>query len=251
MTDPTKRFADRVEDYIKYRPGYPAEIISYLKVKCDLSPGRSVADIGSGTGILSQLFLANGNTVYGVEPNKQMRQAGERYLMQYIKFKSINGTAESTGLEDNSVDMVTAGQSFHWFNIDECKREFTRILKPGGVTVLIWNSRKTHTNRFSADYEQLLLDFGIDYKKVDHKNINKDTLKKFFKVYSFKVFPNFQELDLSGLKGRLLSSSYIPGRDHPAFNDMMRKAEEIFANSEANGKIRIEYDTEMYYGEIN
>ena len=250
MKDSTKRFSDRVENYIKYRPGYPADIIEFLKVKCGLSRDLSVADIGSGTGILTKLFLSNGNIVYGIEPNKQMREAGEKYLTQHQNFKSVNGTAENTTLNDNSVDIIAAGQSFHWFNINESIREFSRILRPDGWTVLIWNSRRTNTNKFSADYEQLLLDFGIDYKKVDHKNINEDTLKKFFKEYDFNIFPNFQDLDLEGFKGRLLSSSYIPERTHPVFNKMMNRTEEIFRNSEKDGKVRIEYNTELYYGKI-
>ncbi len=250
MTDSTKRFSDRVEDYIKYRPHYPVEIISFLKKKIGFDSEWKVADIGSGTGILSKLFLSNGNTVFGVEPNKEMRKAGEKELAEYKKFISIDGTAETTNLKDDSVELITAGQAFHWFDLPETKKEFARILSPGGTVALIWNSRKKDSTLFSKDYEQLLHDFGIDYKKVDHKNIDTNILDAFFGNYELKKFPNYQDLDLEGLKGRLLSSSYIPSKNHHTFNKMTERTEEIFRKSEKKGKVRIDYDTEVYYGKI-
>ena len=106
----TTRFSDRVAYYIKYRPGYPAKVITLLNREIGLSPATVIADIGSGTGISSELFLKNGNRVFGVEPNQPMREAAESRLAGYDAFISINGTAEATTLPDASVDLVTAGQ---------------------------------------------------------------------------------------------------------------------------------------------
>lgn len=250
MIDSTTRFSDRVEDYVKYRPQYPGEIIEYFKEKIGLVPDWNVADIGSGTGILSKLFLSNGNTVYGVEPNKEMREAGEKELHGYKNFFSVEGTAERTNLNGASFELITAGQAFHWFNLHESKKEFIRIMRPEGFVALIWNSRKKESTGFSIDYEKLLNDFGTDYKKVDHKNIDEKTLQLFFSEYETKLFPNYQELNLEGLKGRLMSSSYIPARNHPLFNKVMKRAEEIFTNWESSGKVKILYDTEVFIGKI-
>ena len=142
LIDPKKRFSSRVENYIKYRPNYPSKIIDFFIDNKLLSKKSVVADIGSGTGILSELFLKNGNKVYGVEPNNEMRKAAEIFLQKYPNFISIDGSAEETRLQEESVDLITAGQAFHWFNTKEAKKEFKRILKSDGSVTLIWNNRR-------------------------------------------------------------------------------------------------------------
>ena len=248
--DSKERFSNRVENYIKYRPGYPAEIIDFLKERINLSSSQVIADIGSGTGILSKLFLVNRNEVFGVEPNEAMRKAGEEQLKDYKNFKSVDGNAEETGLESNSIDLITAGQAFHWFNIEKSKMEFKRILKKTGYVSLIWNNRKADSSPFLVEYENLLINYCIDYQEVNHKNVNDQILNKFFMEYELKIFPSGQVFDFEGLKGRLLSSSYAPMPDHPKFKPMIEKLEEIFNQNKIGGKIKFEYDTELYLGII-
>jgi ubiquinone/menaquinone biosynthesis C-methylase UbiE len=250
ISDSKKRFSNRVENYIKYRPEYPKEIINFLAEKINLTSSWIIADIGSGTGILTKLFLENKNTVFGVEPNDEMRKAGDLLLKDYSSFKSINGSSENTTLESNSVKLITAGQAFHWFKIGKSKKEFNRILKKDGYVLLIWNSRKHNASPFLKDYENLLVNYSIDYQRVDHKNINDEVLNKFFKEYELKVFSNYQTFDLEGLKGRLLSSSYAPMPDHPNFKPMVNELEKIFHQNKIDGKIKFMYDTELYYGRI-
>jgi ubiquinone/menaquinone biosynthesis C-methylase UbiE len=150
MTDPTQRFTNRVDHYTKYRPPYPRAVLDLLRVKCGLTSTSVVADVGSGTGILSQLFLNNGNRVFGIEPNKEMREAGERRLNDHPRFTSVAGTAEATTLDDDSVDLVTAGQAFHWLDPERTRTEFARILEPGGWVVLVWNWRRKDKTPFLA-----------------------------------------------------------------------------------------------------
>src|SRR5256885_16806379 len=163
FADAKQRFSNRVADYVRYRPGYPPAVLDLLRAECSLRPGHVIADIGSGTGLLSELFLKNGNRVYGVEPNEAMRQAGEEYLAAYDGFSSIEGSAESTTLDDASVDFVTAGQAFHWFQQEAARTEFRRILKPDGWIVVAWNDRQMETP-FASAYEDLLVKYGTDYK---------------------------------------------------------------------------------------
>jgi SAM-dependent methyltransferase len=249
---PTKRFSTRAQYYHKYRPGYPGEVIDLLKSECGLKPSSVIADVGSGTGILSELFLKNGNIVFGVEPNKEMREVAEKLLKEYSNFISIDGTAESTTLEDRSVDFVTVGHAFHWFDINRAKEEFIRILKPKGWVVLIWNGRRTDTTPFLRAYENLLLKFGTDYKKVNPANFDEKSLVPFFGRAGFrlKLFENFQVFGYEGLKGRLLSSSYVPMEGHPNFEAMMKELDRIFLAFQVDGKVMFEYDTKVYYGQI-
>lgn len=249
--NPTTRFSNRVENYLKYRPHYPDEITAYLKEKNVLKEDSIVADIGSGTGFSTELFLKNGNTVYGVEPNKAMREAGEKYLSSYENFISVEGTAENTTLKSNLIDIIAAGQAFHWFKHSEAKKEFQRISKPGGYLVLIWNIRQFIDAGFAVDYENLLTEYGTDYKEVEHKTITASDYDDFYpRKYITSTFENKQLLDFEGLKGRLLSSSYGPDENSPNYQPMIKKLKEIFDKYQSGGTVKMKYTTEIYCGKI-
>ncbi|MCG3120913.1 MAG: Ubiquinone/menaquinone biosynthesis C-methyltransferase UbiE [bacterium] len=226
-------------------------MLDTLRKDCQLSETSIIADIGSGTGILTELFLQNGNDVLAVEPNPEMREAGQRLLQHYSRLQSIAGTAEATTLAERSVDFVTAGQAFHWFDRPKAKLEFLRILKPQGWVMLVWNERQTAT-AFLTAYEQLLQTYATDYDKVDHKQIDFQVLEKFFEPLGFKTktFANRQEFDFASLQGRLLSSSYAPEVGHPKHEAMLAELSRIFQAHQVNGKVTFEYLTMMYYGQL-
>ena len=252
MDDATFRFSKTVENYIKSRPGYPPELIETLRSDCGLTPDSIVADIGSGTGILSEIFLRNGNPVYGIEPNKEMRAAGERLLKNFPRFNSINGRAEETTLPAESVNFVTAGQAFHWFDRTLARMEFTRILKTKGYVVLVWNEMQTESTPFMNAYEQLLQTYAIDYRQVDHRRIDINVIRDFFDpgYFKFKQFDNVQLFDYEGLKGRLLSSSYVPQSGHPNFAPLLEGLEEAFQVNQLDGRVRFIYKTLLYFGQL-
>jgi ubiquinone/menaquinone biosynthesis C-methylase UbiE len=212
-----------------------------------LTKDSIIADIGSGTGILSELLLKNGNKVYGIEPNDEMRKGAERNLEGYEKFISIEGSAEEILLPNNSIDLITAAQSFHWFNEVEAKHEFKRLLKPDGFIAIIWNNRIKTGEGFSSQYEKFILKYGTDYKEV-RKNEKK--IENFFD-YEKKVFYNYQDLDFEGLKGRLLSVSYISIEEGPSYDKMLEDLQSTYNEHEVNGTVRLEYDTEIYYGQLD
>lgn len=251
MVDSTSRFTTRVENYAKYRPTYPRNIIDLLKAECGLTADSVIADVGSGTGIFSELFLKNGNTVFGVEPNAPMRTAAEGLLGEYRGFRSLKGSAESTNLVSNSVDFVTAAQAFHWFEPKKARAEFVRILKPAGWVVLIWNERRLDSTPFLRDYEQLLLRYGTDYEQVRHENVAGE-INGFFapQVFRQESFENIQRFDFESLRGRVLSASYTPERGHPGFEPMMVRLSELFDANQKNGAVAFEYDTKVYYGHL-
>jgi len=250
--DPTKRFSSRVEDYIKYRPHYPPSVVELLSNECGLTPASVIADVGSGTGILSELFLRNGNRVFGVEPNREMREAGERMLAGFDNFVSVDGRAEATTLAGASVDFVTAGQAFHWFDIEGARREFRRVLRPGGWVVALWNDRRIEGTPLLEDYERMLIEYSTDYCEVSSKHSDEEALGKFFGAGGFttKRFANSQTLDFESMKGRLRSSSYTPEPGHPNFEPMMREFAAVFERYQADGKIVVEYDTKVFYGRL-
>lgn len=249
--DSTQRFSDRVENYVRHRPDYPAEIISLLTAECGLTTDSVVADIGSGTGILTRLFLENGNPVFGVEPNQKMREAGSQFLAGYPRFTSIAGKAEDTTLAVHSVDFVTAAQAAHWFDRERARREFVRILKPGGWTVLVWNERQISSTPFLDAYEKLLLTYGTDYEQVRHERTT-STLSGFFAPSPFRErdFERHQEFDYAGLEGRLLSSSYAPMAGHPKYTAMIEELRRIFDTHQVNGQVQMEYRTRVFYGKL-
>jgi SAM-dependent methyltransferase len=243
------RFSDRVENYARYRPGYPSEIIDLLRRECGLEPSQLVADIASGTGAFTRLLLENGNSVFAVEPNLDMREMGIHLLEDYDRLVTVAGTAEATTLPNASVDFVTAAQAAHWFDRVQARAEFVRILKPGGWCVLIWNERRTSTTPFLRDYEQLLLDYATDYKEVRHERTTA-VIHEFFEPQPYKEydFELVQCFDYEGLAGRLLSSSYAPLDGHPNHDPMIRELKRIFETHARDGKVDFDYDTRVFYG---
>ena len=252
MADPTRRFSSRVDSYVKYRPSYPPGVAELLAAECGLPAGAVVADVGSGTGLLSELLLRRGWRVYGVEPNPEMRGAGERLLASYADFVSVDGTAEATALPDRGVDCVTAGQAFHWFDRQRARAEFARILRPGGWVALVWNDRRVATTPFQAKYERLLRTHAVDYAQVNHKLVDDAAIGAFFAPGGFRTahFENYQEFDYIGLQGRLLSSSYTPEPGHPGYEPMLAELREIFDAHQSAGRVRFDYDTIVYYGQL-
>ena len=252
LRDTVERFTDRVADYARHRPHYPAALLDLLTQRCGFTPAWTVADIGAGTGILTELLLRNGNAVYAVEPNDAMRAVAEQTLAPLPHFHSSNGRSEATGLPDASIDLVVAGQAFHWFEPVATRREFRRILRPDGWVALVWNSRRNAGTPFLAAYQQLLDDFGTDYRQVDHQQVvDEEALARFYGgPYTVDTLPNQQVLDLEGLAGRVFSTSYMPGIGDPRRTPAQARLEEIFAAHAVAGRVVMEYDTKLYLGRL-
>ena len=250
VKDATERFSSRVENYIRYRPGYPREVVELLKIECGLTPDSVIADIAFGTGIFTRMLVESGNRVFGVEPNADMRRAGEQFLVSYSRFTSVTGTAEATTLPDHSVDIVTAAQAAHWFDREKARREFVRILKPGGWLVLLWNDRRVDSTEFLSQYEQLLRTYGTDYEDVRQQGMTLAIEGLFGQDFQTRAFEYKQTFDYAGIEGRLLSSSYTPQPDHPKYAPMLCELRRIFDEHQVNGEVSFDYDTRIYYGHL-
>ncbi|MCR2802673.1 class I SAM-dependent methyltransferase [Paenibacillus soyae] len=250
--DSKERFTDRVDNYVKYRPTYPADAIDFLYERVGFAKDSVIADVGAGTGIFSKLLLERGSRVIALEPNEAMREAALRSLGGEGEYEARPGSAEASGLPAQSVDFIVCAQSYHWFDREQARDEFRRILKPGGRVALIWNSRKTSGTPFLERIESLLLAYGTDYEKVGHKSITRETLRPYFANGgpALDTFSMIQHLDEESLRGRLLSSSYAPLPGHPNYEPMIQELAGIYRDCEQGGVVDMEYVTELYWGEV-
>lgn len=253
-SDSTERFSSRVADYVRYRPDYPPALLDWLHQDIGVPTETLVADIGAGTGISTRLFLAAGHPVIAVEPNAAMREAAEQLLApDYLRLKVADGTAEATGLADNSVGLVAAAQAFHWFDTTAVRLEWARILQPEGMALVFWNSRLLDASPFLIGYEQLLLEFGTDYTEVAERYQDDDTMRAWFGegLRGMARLPNVQRMDYDGLRGRLLSSSYAPQPGHPRHAAMLDALQQLFDAHAVDGQIAFEYQTRAFVGTLD
>ena len=246
---PTQRFSDRVENYVRYRPTYPQAIIPYLRETIHLNRKHHIADVGSGTGIFSELFLRHGFSVTGVEPNEPMRKAGEAHLSHYTHFVSVDGKAEVTGLPDKSTDLITVAQAFHWMEPEATKTEFKRILTAGGHVLLVWNLRLTDTP-FLKGLDDLKKDLGNNYEGVQKSHADETAIRAFYAPaeVTIKTFRHAQIMDFESLRGQLLSSSYMPLEGGPGYPEMIERLEDLFQRYNENGQVNMEYETRLFLG---
>ncbi|OOG55721.1 SAM-dependent methyltransferase [Rhodanobacter sp. B05] len=250
--DSTARFSSRVDDYVRYRPDYPSALLGWLQREQGVDNRWRVADIGAGTGISSKMFLDAGYRVTAVEPNGPMRAAAEQWLRGYEKFDAVDGHADATGLPDASVGLVTVAQAFHWFDEEATRREFARILRSGGLAAIWWNSRRLTGTRFLEGYEALLQQFGTDYTSVAERYADDARMRAWF-GNGFRgnaSFEHAQRLDFDALRGRLMSSSYVPQAGHPQHEPMLRALRELFDNCAERGTVSFDYDTRIFAGEL-
>ncbi|MBI1225720.1 MAG: methyltransferase domain-containing protein [Bacteroidetes bacterium] len=251
-SNPLTRFSKTVDNYIRYRPGYPADLLDFMKTDLGLSSNSVIADIGAGTGKLTELFLENGNPVHAVEPNIDMRTAMERLYGHFENLHSVDGTAEATNLPDECADFVLAAQAFHWFDGKKTNAEFQRISKPNAWALIIWNDRNDARSAFMQAYTMFLAEYSTDLATIDHRNIGKYQLTPFFGKNGFaeQEFDYLQRFDFAGVRGRYLSSSYAFHENHPRHAEAMQALSNTFATHAENGVVDFWYLTKIYFGRM-
>jgi SAM-dependent methyltransferase len=249
--DSTQRFSSRVENYVRYRPSYPPAAVALLRERCGLKAGASVADVGSGTGILTQLLLESGAQVFAVEPNDPMRAAAEAALGENPRFVSVRGTAEATTLEAGSTDLYVAGQAFHWFDPARARGEALRIARAGAFGALLWNERPRTGSAFHDDYDALLRRHVGEYDAVVASRADEAHMRAFFGGrMELATFANEQRFDYDGLLGRLMSSSYAPESGHPQHAPLLTGLRALFAHHQAGGYVVFPYVTLVYHAPL-
>jgi SAM-dependent methyltransferase len=249
---PTERFSGRVEAYRRFRSRYPREIIPLLKERCALTRESSVADIGAGTGMLAERFLENGNRVFAVEPNADMRAACEELVERYPRLTCIDGTAEDTRLADRSADFVAVGRALHWFDQDKCRPEFARILREGGWVVLATQGPHTRTEPVIQGFQTILKEHGLDFAQLRQRYDIESAARRFFAGSEFQEaeFTSAEEMTYEELEGFMLSLSVTPQPGHPGFPAMQQALQEYFARHESGGKVQMPMTCKIHFGHL-
>jgi SAM-dependent methyltransferase len=248
---PTERFSDRADHYQRYRPGYPPAAIDLLATECGLAAGAVAADVGSGTGILSEQLLARGAAVIGIEPNDAMRAVAEARLGAQPRFRSVAATAEATTLADGSVDLWLAAQAFHWFDAARTRLEALRVLRAGHFAALLWNERPPDPGPLLSQYESLLRQHAVEYSAIAARRADEASMRAFLgESMRMARFPNQQRLDYAGLEGRLLSSSYVPPAGHPQHGPLLVGLRTLFYRYQQGGEIIFPYETRVYFAQL-
>jgi SAM-dependent methyltransferase len=250
----TERFSDRVEDYVRYRPSYPVEVIRTLERKASVAPDRTrVVDLGCGTGISAACFLREGYTVTGVEPNADMRAAAETTLGGSPRFRIVAGRAEDVPLPDSCCELIVAAQAFHWFDAPAARSEMRRLLVDDGVLALLWNERRTDASAFLRAYDSILRRYATDYARVAQTYRSDADIAGFFGPAGCarRVFPFHQDFDLAALTGRAMSSSYVPKPGQSGHDGLVRALTEAFERHSVGHMVRFEYDTRLYFGRLS
>jgi ubiquinone/menaquinone biosynthesis C-methylase UbiE len=251
MEDFTQRFTGRAAVYSKYRPTYPDAVLEILREEANFDSSKIVADIGSGTGILTTLFLDNGNPVFAVEPNDEMKSFAEHSLSKFPNFVSVRGTAENTTLGDHSIDLISVGQALHWFDPEKSRKEFLRILRTSGHLCVLYNDRKNNENSgIMKDYEQVVSKYSRN--RVLVQKVEDENLSKFFKEWSFEKFtlPNYQYLDFEGFLGRLCSASYMPHPEEQSYLPLKSELKNMFNKYQKDNLVTLNYETNLFLGSL-
>ncbi|GAB4213419.1 MAG: class I SAM-dependent methyltransferase [Roseiflexaceae bacterium] len=254
MADTYSHYSRIVENYRRYRPRYPQQLVEWLRAECGLAPGHVVADVGAGTGQLAELFLQNGQRVYAVEPNQEMLAAAEQELRAYPAFSGVAAPAEATTLPDASVDFVVVGNAFHWFDHGQVRREFARLLRPDGWVVLLWNLERNNGTPFAAAFEQVwrsYIDPAARFATSSERTLP-GYLTDFFGAGNLRQasFDNRQVCDFAALKGLMLSFLKAPQPGDPHHEAMLADLDTLFATYQQNGAVTLEYDTTVVYGRL-
>lgn len=243
-------FSSRVADYVASRPGYPSELFQELVGFCPPGPNVIVADVGAGTGLLTRSLLEKGYRVVAVEPNAEMRQAMDNLLWGKAHYSSMDGHAEELPLDSGSIDLITAAQAFHWFDVDRSRAEWLRVLKPNGLVALIWNDR-VFEDPLHAAFDELAAEFGGE-KRAALAAYEKERsgVQRLFGATHLKEFcwPYVQHLDESGLLALVFSRSYIPARTTPEGIAVANRIRELFRRFAVNGTIEVRYNTTAVIG---
>ena len=253
--DTKNRFSEKVENYVKYRPHYPKKLIEFMEMHDILKKDYVIADVGAGTGKFTELLLQSGYTVNAIEPNRPMLKACKEIYGKYSNLKCIEGSSDVTTLADNSVDLITTAQAFHWFEIEDTKTEWERILKPNKYVALIWNSRLKgeKTTPFQRQYEEFVKKYGKEYTRMQENFRVQEKIDILFKKNGYLEFhtPYSQTFNFGSLMGRALSSSYMPQPRDKLYPKMVEALKALFENHQVENQVSIEYDTELIYGKLD
>jgi len=242
-------FSQKVAAYVASRPGYPDALFDALLAIGALSADKAVADVGAGTGLLTQSLLSRARLVTAIEPSDDMRAACDAQLAGHPNYRSLRGTAEHTSLGDASVDLVTAAQAFHWFDIDASRQEILRVLRPAGQVALIWNDR-VRTDPLHVAMDEVFATYGGAKRGAMLAHENRSDVPRFFGGATLHEidFPHEHRLDRDGLRALAFSRSYMPDPESDGGQATAREIDAIFGRLAGDGRVAVQYRCVAFVG---
>ncbi|MDR0930804.1 MAG: class I SAM-dependent methyltransferase [Clostridiales bacterium] len=243
---------NKAKIYNAYRPPYPKEFIALLCDKLSVTNKSIIADVGSGTGMLTERFLETGASVYGVEPNDEMRAVAEENLANFNNFTSVKGFDKDTTLPQNSVDFVVAGLAFHFFDRLAFAKECKRILHPDGKVCLIWNNRSYDSEiykkssaicrKYCPTYKGMFGDITYNTPEIFEDIFGKNCEYCEFK-YDYPMNKDY-------FVNMFLTFSYTPNEGDENYNAFVGELENLFDEYENNDQILFPFTTFAYCGSL-
>ncbi len=243
----TQVYSSKAEKYARYRWSYAPEAIQTILDVTGITAESVVADIGAGTGILTQEFVGQVKRIFAVEPNPEMRAIATRKLAQYPSCQVVDGRSEATTLADNSIDLITAAQAIHWFDPQAAKKEFHRILKPAGWLAICRN--------YGTDHElgEALQDVYPVETDTETLMIGKSQPRSFYfedgeyrrQEYPFKIQVTWEEFF-----GGVSTASFAPDEGSLLYAEFENGVRKVFDRFSSEGLILQQGVTELYLGQI-
>ncbi|MDR3734396.1 MAG: class I SAM-dependent methyltransferase [Acidobacteriaceae bacterium] len=252
-SDHKEKFSGRVNDYVAYRSRYSRQLIAIMKTKCGLCREHVIADVGAGTGMFAELFLAHGNRVIAVEPNVEMMQERMKLQARYARLQVVKASAEETTLADVSVDFIAAGRAFHWFDAERAKVEFKRIIKPGGWVILASVGRRRGDTPLECAYEELLLHAAPAYVAMTERfKIYNEPERFFGKGHVLReAIESMEAMTLAMLEGQTRSLSCAPLQNDPGYEVMRVGLAELFRSYAKDGVVHMPVISQLTCGQFS
>lgn len=247
-----KSCSEAIENYLKYHPGYPKKLLNYLYEDIGFSRESVIADICSGTGVLTRLLLEQGSRVVYVESDDQMREIAERLFSdEFQRFVSIKGTAENTTLFNDAVNFIVCTRSLRQFCRDKYRQEFYRIMKPSGTIIFLYN-RLNQEDDFIKECRRLTKTYQTYHETPYYRELSEDEIVDFFESapYNHISFSHRQSLDYDGARDRFLPEINFLEQWNNGYKEMFEEFNDIFNRYSQNKKIFINYTTEVYTGAL-
>lgn len=243
-------------DYDRYRPTYPQSLFDHIAARLELPNDARVADLGAGTGKAARQMARRGWHVVAVEPGEGMLDVlRARAEQEGLAIVARQASAEDTGLPDASVDLVRAGQAFHWFDKARAVPEMARIVRPGGGVAIFWNGRADDRSPFLSAYTDLLEHYLPEHH-IDRQERESTAPRELSEGGWFEIVPDKTQLrhDVAMTADDFVSYVFTGSQirlfiEPDAQERLKSDIRELIQGHFGDGEVIVPYDVDVYVGQ--